>query len=67
MHISLLRMPPPLRAGLTGLFSPSRSPCSTAAAGPRLSTRFTVRGIVRTGLTTTVLAVLILIAKRAAV
>ena len=33
-----------------------------AAAGSRLSTRFTVRGIVRTGLTTTVIAVLILIA-----
>jgi hypothetical protein len=33
-----------------------------AAAGSRLSTRFTVRGIVRTGLTTTVLAVLILLA-----
>ena len=32
------------------------------AAGSRLSTRFTVRGIVRTGLTTTVIAVLILIA-----
>jgi MFS family permease len=33
-----------------------------AAAGSRLSTRFTVRGIVRTGLATTVLAVLILLA-----
>jgi EmrB/QacA subfamily drug resistance transporter len=33
-----------------------------AAAGSRLSTRFTVRGIVRTGLTTTALAILILIA-----
>jgi hypothetical protein len=33
-----------------------------AAAGSRLSTRFTVRGIVRTGLTTTMLAVLILLA-----
>lgn len=33
-----------------------------AAAGSRLSARFTVRGIVRTGLTTTVLAVLILLA-----
>ena len=33
-----------------------------AAAGSRLSTRFSVRGIVRTGLATTVLAVLILLA-----
>jgi Na+/melibiose symporter-like transporter len=33
-----------------------------AAAGSRLSARFTVRGIVRAGLTTTVLAVLILLA-----
>jgi hypothetical protein len=33
-----------------------------AAAGSRLSTRFTVRGIVRTGLTTTAIAILILIA-----
>ena len=33
-----------------------------AAAGSRLSARFTVRGIVRSGLTTTVLAVLILLA-----
>jgi EmrB/QacA subfamily drug resistance transporter len=33
-----------------------------AAAGSRLSTRFTVRGIVRVGLTTTVLAILILLA-----
>ncbi|MCE3553142.1 MFS transporter [Pseudonocardia sp. RS11V-5] len=33
-----------------------------AAAGSRLSTRFTVRGIVRAGLTTTVLAILILLA-----
>ena len=33
-----------------------------AAAGSRLSTRFTVRGIVRTGLSTTVLAILILLA-----
>jgi hypothetical protein len=32
-----------------------------AAAGSRLSTRFTVRGIVRAGLTTTVLAILILL------
>jgi predicted MFS family arabinose efflux permease len=32
-----------------------------AAAGSRLSTRFTVRGIVRSGLATTVLAVLILL------
>src|SRR6476660_7898028 len=33
-----------------------------AAAGSRLSTRFTARGIVRTGLTTTAIAILILIA-----
>jgi EmrB/QacA subfamily drug resistance transporter len=33
-----------------------------AAAGSRLSTRFTIRGIVRAGLTTTVLAILILLA-----
>ena len=94
VHLSLLRIPP-LRAGLTGLFSQNlilmgvffvvplylqlvlgldalqtgikMLPISitmflAAAAGSRLSTRFTVRGIVRTGLTTTVLAILILIA-----
>jgi Na+/melibiose symporter-like transporter len=33
-----------------------------AAAGSRLSTRFTIRGIVRAGLTTTVVAILILLA-----
>lgn len=33
-----------------------------AAAGSRLSSRFTIRGIVRVGLTTTVLAILILLA-----
>jgi EmrB/QacA subfamily drug resistance transporter len=94
VHMGLLRIPP-LRAGLTGLFSQNlilmgvffvvplylqlvlgldalqtgvkMLPISitmflAAAAGSRLSTRFTVRGIVRTGLATTVLAVLILLA-----
>jgi EmrB/QacA subfamily drug resistance transporter len=94
VHLSLLRIPP-LRAGLTGLFSQNlilmgvffvvplylqlvlglnalqtgikMLPISitmflAAAAGSRLSTRFTVRTIVRAGLTTTVLAILILIA-----
>src|SRR3954453_3903871 len=94
VHLSLLRIPP-LRAGLTGLFSQNlilmgvffvvplylqlvlglnalqagikMLPISitmflAAAAGSRLSTRFTVRTIVRAGLTTTVLAVLILLA-----
>ena len=92
--MGLLRIPP-LRAGLTGLFSQNlilmgvffvvplylqlvlgldalqtgvkMLPISitmflAAAAGSRLSTRFTVRGIVRAGLATTVLAVLILLA-----
>ena len=94
VHLSLVRIPP-LRAGLTGLFSQNlilmgvffvvplylqlvlglnalqtgikMLPISitmflAAAAGSRLSTRFTVRGIVRTGLSTTVLAILILLA-----
>jgi EmrB/QacA subfamily drug resistance transporter len=94
VHMSLLRIPP-LRSGLTGLFSQNlilmgvffvvplylqlvlgldalqtgikMLPISitmflAAAAGSRLSTRFTVRGIVRSGLTITVLAVLILLA-----
>ena len=94
VHMGLLRIPP-LRAGLTGLFSQNlilmgvffvvplylqlvlgldalqtgvkMLPISitmflAAAAGSRLSTRYTVRGIVRTGLATTVLAVLILLA-----
>ena len=94
VHLSLVRIPP-LRSGLTGLFSQNlilmgvffvvplylqlvlgldalqtgikMLPISVtmllaAAAGSRLSTRFTVRGIVRAGLTVTVLGVLILLA-----